>query len=247
MHLSVLELALDRLQVEGESHVRCLAKQVRENLEHGLQAARTFLFDLRPPLLDREGLAPALGQQLGKLADRRAWSTDFTWDVAERLDQDLEVLVFRVVQEALANVARHAGAGTVGVRAWRTGPALEVEVADDGVGFDHAEARERARRTGHLGLRSMAERAVTAGSTAGGCWAEAGRAGSVRAGTVGAGSGRAGEGTKPTRDRAPRTSRRASSSATSNSRSDSTRSSAAQTASRTSDDASLRPRSTSER
>src|SRR6266536_1006986 len=153
MHLSVLELALDRLQVEGESHVRCLAKQVRENLEHGLQAARTFLFDLRPPLLDREGLAPALGQQLGNVADR--------------LDQDLEVLVFRVVQEALANVARHAGAGTVGVRAWRTGPALEVEVADDGVGFDHAEARERARRTGHLGLRSMAERVEAAGGKLG--------------------------------------------------------------------------------
>jgi two-component system NarL family sensor kinase len=63
-----------------------------------------------------------------------------------------------VVQEALANVARHASAAMVQVRGWRDGAALEVEVTDDGVGFDEAEARERAMLDGHLGLRSMDER-----------------------------------------------------------------------------------------
>ncbi len=165
MHLSVLELALDQrpLDADADANLRCLTKQAREDLEHGLQAARAFLFDLRPPLLDREGLGPALGQQLSRLAERSACATELGWEVAGRLDQDLEVLVFRVVQEALANVARHAGARTVGVRAWRGGQALEVEVADDGVGFDLAEARAPARWTGHLGLRSMAERVEAAG------------------------------------------------------------------------------------
>lgn len=167
LQLSVLEARLDRVdgEVIGEviGEVLGLTKQVRENLEQGIQAARTFLFDLRPPLLDREGLAPALGQQLDKLAQRSGCDTSLDWEVGERLDQDLEVLVFRVVQEALANVAKHSRAGSVRVRGWREGTSLEVEVADDGVGFDEAAARRHAIRTGHLGLRSMAERVEAAG------------------------------------------------------------------------------------
>jgi PAS domain S-box-containing protein len=163
MQLSVLEAAMDRLGVDAEGELRCAAKQVRENLDHGLAAARRFLFDLRPPLLDREGLAPALGQQLDKLCERRACRTEFHWEVPGRLDPDLEVLVFRVLQEALANVARHAAASRVRVSGRLRDGRLEVEVADDGVGFDQAEARERAMATGHLGLRSMAERLEAAG------------------------------------------------------------------------------------
>jgi PAS domain S-box-containing protein len=163
MQLSVLDAAMDKLGVDAEGELRCAAKQVRGNLDHGLAAARTFLFDLRPPLLDREGLAPALGQQLDKLGQRRACKTQFRWQVPGRLDPDLEVLVFRVVQEALANVASHAGARRVRLRGRLRDGALEVEVGDDGVGFDQAEARERAMATGHLGLRSMAERLEAAG------------------------------------------------------------------------------------
>jgi PAS domain S-box-containing protein len=162
MQLSVLEARLDG---DVASEVRCLAKQARENLEQGLQAARTFLFDLRPPLLDQEGLAPALGQQLDKLAERRGCATDFAWEAGGRLDQDLEVLVFRVVQEALANVAKHSRASSVRVRGRRAGPALLVEVVDDGVGFDQAAAHRHAVGTGHIGLRSMAERVEAAGGT----------------------------------------------------------------------------------
>ncbi len=166
MQLSVLEARLDgALDADVATEVRCLVKQARENLEQGLQAARTFLFDLRPPLLDQEGLAPALGQQLDRLAERSGCATDFEWEAGGRLDQDLEVLVFRVVQEALANVAKHARASSVRVRGWRAGPALQVEVVDDGAGFDQAAARKQAVSTGHLGLRSMAERLEAAGGT----------------------------------------------------------------------------------
>ncbi len=163
IHLSVLDAAMDKLGVDAEGDLRDAAKQIRENLDHGLAAARTFLFDLRPPLLDREGLAPALGQQLDKLGQRKACATEFRWDVDQRLDPDLEVLVFRVVQEALANIARHAGASRVRVHGRLRDGRLEVEVDDDGIGFDEGEARERAMATGHLGLRSMAERLEAAG------------------------------------------------------------------------------------
>jgi two-component system sensor histidine kinase UhpB len=67
------------------------------------------------------------------------------------------------VQEALANIARHAGASRVRVHGRLRDGRLEVEVDDDGIGFDEVQARERAMATGHLGLRSMAERLEAAG------------------------------------------------------------------------------------
>jgi PAS domain S-box-containing protein len=164
MHLSVLGHQLDRLG-EAAAAVRPALDHARGNLEQGLAAARTFLFDLRPPLLDSAGLEPALRQQLAKLAERTGWKTEVEWLLEERLDRDLETVVFRVAQEALANAARHADATTVWVRAERDGPDVVLEVADDGVGFDPPAARERAAATGHLGLRSMAERIQTAGGS----------------------------------------------------------------------------------
>jgi PAS domain S-box-containing protein len=164
MHLSVLGHQLDRLG-EAAAAVRPALDHARGNLEQGLAAARTFLFDLRPPLLDSAGLEPALRQQLAKLVERTGWKTEVDWRLQERLDRELETVVFRVAQEALANAARHADATTVWVRAERDGRDVVLEVADDGVGFDPPAARERAAATGHLGLRSMAERIQTAGGS----------------------------------------------------------------------------------
>jgi PAS domain S-box-containing protein len=164
MHLSVLGHQLDRLG-DAAAAVRPALTHARDNLEQGLAAARTFLFDLRPPLLDSAGLEPALRQQLAKLAERAGWKTEIAWLLDERLDRDLETVAFRVAQEALANVARHADATAVWVRAERDGPDVVLQVADDGVGFDPPVARERAAATGHLGLRSMAERIQTAGGS----------------------------------------------------------------------------------
>jgi PAS domain S-box-containing protein len=164
MHLSVLGHQLDRLG-DAAAAVQSALTHARDNLEQGLAAARTFLFDLRPPLLDSAGLEPALRQQLAKLAERAGWKTEIAWLLDERLDRDLETVAFRVAQEALANVARHADATAVWVRAERDGLDVVLQVADDGVGFDPPVARERAAATGHLGLRSMAERIQTAGGS----------------------------------------------------------------------------------
>ena len=163
MQLSILAQAVARLGEEAAAKVRPALDQVHENLEHGLAAARTFLFNLRPPLLDSAGLEPALRQQLAKLADRTGCKTEITWLLEDQLDRDLETVAFRVVQEALANVAKHADASTVRVWGEREEPMLVIAVADDGVGFDPPAAGERAAASGHLGLRSMAERIQTAG------------------------------------------------------------------------------------
>ena len=79
------------------------------------------------PGLDSAGLEPALRQQLAKLAERTGWKTEVAWLLQERLDRDLETVVFRVAQEALANAARHADATTVWLRAVQAaGGSLEI-------------------------------------------------------------------------------------------------------------------------
>ena len=163
MHLSILDQVVGRLGEDAAATVRPALHHVHENLEQGLVAARTFLFNLRPPLLDSAGLEPALRQQLDKLSERTGCKTEVTWLLEERLDRDFEMVAFRVVQEALANVAKHADASTVRVWGEREGSMVVIAVADDGVGFDPEVASERAAATGHLGLRSMAERIQSAG------------------------------------------------------------------------------------
>jgi signal transduction histidine kinase len=114
------------------------------------------VFNLRPPLLDSSGLGPAIGQQLDQLAQRTGCRSELDWSGDERLDPALEATVFRTVQEALANVAKHAQARNVAVHGWRKEDQLEVQIRDDGLGFVATDPL--AGTPGHLGLRAMAER-----------------------------------------------------------------------------------------
>jgi PAS domain S-box-containing protein len=171
--LDVLDARVDRAARGGDASgraeawdaVRFTAERIRRNVEHGLQSARTFLFDLRPLELDEAGLEVALRRQLDRLAERAGCAVALHWAPVGALDPDRETILFRAVQEALANVARHAGAATASIRAWREGEEVAVEVADDGVGFDADELLARAPASGHLGLRFMAERIEGAGGT----------------------------------------------------------------------------------
>jgi signal transduction histidine kinase len=169
LHLDVLEARVDRaVRDHGGGRdawdaVRSSATRIRQNVEHGLQSARTFLFDLRPPLLDQASLETALQRQLDRIAEQNDSAVELRWAVAERLDPDRETILFRAVQEALANVVKHAQAATVTIQAWREGDTVVVEVADDGAGFDPAEALAWSTAAGHLGLRFMTERIEAAG------------------------------------------------------------------------------------
>ena len=172
LHLDVLETRVDRAVRDlGDGGrdtwdaVRSSATRVRQNVEHGLQSARTFLFDLRPPVLDEAGLETALQRQLDRVAEQNDCAVELRWAVTDRLDPDRETILFRAVQEALANVVKHAHAAKVAIRAWRDGGMLVVEVADDGAGFDPVEAFAWATAAGHLGLRFMTERVEGAGGS----------------------------------------------------------------------------------
>jgi two-component system, NarL family, sensor kinase len=112
---------------------------------------------LRPPVLDDLGLAAALnwlGRRVRKSSDLEV-SVDADCLDGTRLDQEIETLVFRIVQEALHNVVRHANASRVDVRASRAGNRIEVMISDDGRGFDPATLQSGSG----IGLAGMRDRA----------------------------------------------------------------------------------------
>ncbi len=88
---------------------------------------------------------------------------NFGHDPMEPLPFVVEAACFRIAQQALTNVARHAHAHTVHIRLRAHAGAVELLVSDDGTGFDVARARKRAATAGSLGLLGMQERALLAG------------------------------------------------------------------------------------
>ena len=116
---------------------------------------RSLLVDIYPPSLENAGLAPTL-DDLASTA--RSRGIDVAVEVAEglELDADQERLVFRIAQETLQNAAKHSGASTMGVTLAPVAGAVQLDVVDDGAGFDAAAALAKPA-DGHFGLRVLAD------------------------------------------------------------------------------------------
>jgi PAS domain S-box-containing protein len=163
--LSAIAMGLQRLrnEVGGET----LAFQLDECvslLESTIQQVRTLSVDLRPPVLELLGLEAALREH----ADRMARHAGFEMHIdshtfKQRAPADVETACFRVAQEALTNVARHAHASQVGIYLREQTGALQLTIVDNGVGFDVELARNSAHHGKSLGLLSMQERVLLAG------------------------------------------------------------------------------------
>jgi PAS domain S-box-containing protein len=135
-------------------------------IERLIQQVRSLSRELRPPLLDDLGLVPALNWHLDQVATRSALQVKLSTQLAdERLPPDIELSVFRIVQEALTNIVKHADATRVHVDLRHEHEALEVTVIDNGVGFELDAARLRAVGGASLGLINMQERALLANGT----------------------------------------------------------------------------------
>jgi signal transduction histidine kinase/ligand-binding sensor domain-containing protein len=120
---------------------------------------RDLSLDLRPPLLDELGLVPALKGYLEAQASRAGIEIDVVEEVpTDELPPETEITAFRVVQEAVTNVIRHADAVQVLVTVRQVGGGLELAVKDDGVGFDLHATMERAAAGKAIGLLGMQER-----------------------------------------------------------------------------------------
>lgn len=138
------------------------AEEVRSLVADALNEVRELAPELRPIVLDDVGLVAAVRRLASDLAERN----DFAVDVAlegltddTRLPGEIETVVFRVVQEALTNVTRHARAHRVRISVVVADGRLRVDIVDDGTGFDPGAAAHRRS----LGVTGMTERAALAG------------------------------------------------------------------------------------
>jgi PAS domain S-box-containing protein len=144
---------------------------VKENIEavdETLRLVRDLSIDLRPPVLDDLGLVTALRWYVDRYTQRTGLNVDVVCelpDFNERFSRDLETACFRIAQEALTNVVRHANADEVTVQLNKDGNILVLTVKDNGLGFDPKSLRKHSPRAATLGLISMQERAHAAGGT----------------------------------------------------------------------------------
>jgi signal transduction histidine kinase len=131
-------------------------QEIRETTREALGEMRLLLFELRPPLLQEYGLAPALRARLQAVEVRAGLVTEFECENEERLSPEREQELYRLAQEALNNVLKHAHASRVSVRLGIATGAATLEVADDGVGFE--PALQSGAGFGLPGMRERAER-----------------------------------------------------------------------------------------
>jgi PAS domain S-box-containing protein len=166
--LAAIGLKLDqvrlRLGARVLAPVRELLDQLRGDLSDEVTALRRTIGALRPLVLDQCGLATAVHDLAHATRSRAALVDCAVTDRlgGERLDPDVETALFRVAQQALANVEQHAAARHVRVLLERSGPTVTLRVEDDGRGFDPTEVEVLAGHQG-FGLTSMRERVQALG------------------------------------------------------------------------------------
>lgn len=127
-------------------------------LQDLMQRVRRLSLNLRPQMLDDFGLLTALDWHFKRYHEQTGICVQFQHaPLSERLPSHLETAVFRVVQEALTNVARHAGVKEATVRLWTDELRLGVQVEDRGAGFDAQQALASNTSNGLAGMRERAE------------------------------------------------------------------------------------------
>lgn len=144
-------------QVEAaQAELRAMGDIAQETL----QETRLLIFELRPPILEAEGLRAALRTRLEAVEARSGLAIQADLEAIDRLPAAVETGLYRIAQEALNNVMKHAQAGQLWVTLATKDGRLILEVRDDGLGFDVDTAASGAS----LGLKSMAERAEQIGA-----------------------------------------------------------------------------------
>jgi len=132
-------------------------REMRDSAQHTLQETRLLIFELRPPILQEEGLAAALRQRLAAVEARSGLQIHDQIEETGSLPDKVETALYRIAQEALNNSMKHAQATQITVSLHKEGEVVRLTIDDDGLGFD------LDGRPGGLGLQGMGERAEGAG------------------------------------------------------------------------------------
>ena len=163
--LTAIKLNLAAIQREAEASP--LVRRVDEGLDlvdRAIERVREMALDLRPSLLDDLGLVAALRWYLDRETGRAGLTLEIVVDpLPARLPPQIETACFRIAQEALTNVVRHARARRVRVELRQRGAELHLAIRDDGAGFDVGAVSSRRAPEASLGLQGMRERASIVG------------------------------------------------------------------------------------
>ena len=160
MHARAAQLSMDKAGLDTAAPLGRSIAQLAELARGTLAEMRALIFELRPGALAEEGLVGALRKQAAALAAReQVLITVEGPDQPLGLNAETEEHLYRIVSEALHNVARHARAGSAAVSVTTEEDTIRVTVSDDGAGFD-----PDVKYAGHLGLSTMTQRAAAIGA-----------------------------------------------------------------------------------
>jgi len=159
--LAVLAMEVDQLLQKAANSPELVAdiEQIRETVRQLHSEIRTTSYLLYPPLLDESGLQAAVNWYAGGLSERANLRIDVqVTDDLGRLPRDLELVLFRLIQEALTNVHRHSGATQAWISICRSKAEVTAEVRDNGTGMSPERLTQVRQGGSGVGVRGMRER-----------------------------------------------------------------------------------------
>lgn len=160
--LTVLDLELEALRVDGrtDSALQPRIERVQQLGKLTSDAVQGLVYDLRPSALDYLGLESTLRHDLGEWSKRHHIPARFaSTGITRRLDPLIEITLYRIAQEALDNIVKHANAQRVSLTLEQRDGRLTMMIEDDGRGFEYKSALNGTTARGKLGLINMRERA----------------------------------------------------------------------------------------
>ena len=161
--LMILETCYTQAQQIGAEKLVMMLDRMREATRDGMREVRRFIADLRPGEIEQHGLIEAVGSYLRGYANAYDARVNLEAESLPRLPSEVEIVLYRIVQEALQNAHKYARGANITVRLAQHGGALHLAIRDDGPGFDPREVARRAGRSS-WGLTSMRERAELVGA-----------------------------------------------------------------------------------
>lgn len=159
-------LRVSALSSSPHPEVRETAEQIGEMMSEAMESVRRLGHELRPPALDDLGLRDALDDLVNRMSDQMGIPVQFTaTELRKRVDPAVELVLYRVAQEALTNTWKHAQASKATAFISRDDEGVRLVIEDDGIGFDADSPSSSDGRGIGMGLFGMAERVELVGGT----------------------------------------------------------------------------------
>lgn len=149
---------------ESDSSVITLLKSLEEKAIHELIKLKNISYEIRPHILDHLGLVPSIRGLIEDFEKRVGMQIQFFHkDIPRKIKPKVALALYRIVQESLANIIKHARAGEVYINLVKKGDGVVLIIEDDGIGFDKEKKTISSGGRSLLGIRIMRERAKQAG------------------------------------------------------------------------------------